>query len=360
MLAVKPKIAIISTSLSSGGAERFAGLLGLMLENLQYEIHHIIINDGIDFHFNGRLLNLGKCCEKEISIIKKIKKGILLYRYLNENEINIIIDNRTRNNFVREFLAQLIFGKRKKYAVIHSFQLNNYLPNSIFFANILYKNYQKLICVSKVMEQKVIEKYGFKNTQTIYNSIDFSKKNIIIPENLPEKYVLFFGRLEEKVKNLSLLLDAFLTSKIYESGYKLLILGDGPDAGFVKNKINTMGLQEMVQVIPFTVNPFGYVKGAKFTILTSKYEGFPLSIIESLALGTPVIAVDCNSGPREIIKDEYNGLLVENNNSHGLASSMNRMIDDMLLYDFCKKNAAKSIEHLSLKIISKQWESILY
>ena len=74
MLAVKPKIAIISTSLSSGGAERFAGLLGLMLEDLQYEIHHIIINDGIDFHFSGRLLNLGKCCKYEFSIIKKIKK----------------------------------------------------------------------------------------------------------------------------------------------------------------------------------------------------------------------------------------------------------------------------------------------
>jgi glycosyltransferase involved in cell wall biosynthesis len=55
------------------------------------------------------------------------------------------------------------------------------------------------------------------------------------------------------------------------------------------------------------------VQNARFTVLTSHYEGFPMSMVESLALGTPVF-VDCNSGPREIVIDEYNGLLVENYN----------------------------------------------
>jgi glycosyltransferase involved in cell wall biosynthesis len=56
------------------------------------------------------------------------------------------------------------------------------------------------------------------------------------------------------------------------------------------------------------------VQNARFTVLTSHYEGFPMSMVESLALGTPVVTVDCNSGPREIVIDEYNGLLVENYN----------------------------------------------
>jgi glycosyltransferase involved in cell wall biosynthesis len=51
-----------------------------------------------------------------------------------------------------------------------------------------------------------------------------------------------------------------------------------------------------------------------------------MSIVESLALGTPVVAVDCNSGPREIVIDEYNGLLVENYNVKNLAAAFNRMI----------------------------------
>ena len=359
MSLVKPKIAIISTSLSAGGAERFAGSLGIMLEELNFEIHHIAINDGVDFHFNGKLLNLGKRCDQNISVVKKIKKGILIYQYLKENEINTIIDNRSRNNFVRELIAQWIFGKRKKFAIIHSFQIHSYLPKSIFLAKILYKNTQKLICVSSDIEQKVIKKYGFENTQTIYNSITIPNKDFETPENLPEKFILFFGRLNEKVKNISFLLDAFLTSKIFESGYKLIILGSGPDADFVKNKINALGLDENVLMIPYANNPFGYVKLAKFTLLTSNYEGFPMSIIESLALGTPVVAVDCNSGPREIIQNRQNGLLVENYNVQALANAIKTLAVDDELYQICKNNAVKSVQHLTKENIAKQWLKIL-
>jgi glycosyltransferase involved in cell wall biosynthesis len=66
-----------------------------------------------------------------------------------------------------------------------------------------------------------------------------------------------------------------------------------------------------------------------------------MSIVESLALGTPVVAVDCNSGPREIVIDEYNGLLVENYNVKNLAAAFNRMIVDRELYNICKKMQPK-------------------
>jgi glycosyltransferase involved in cell wall biosynthesis len=56
--------------------------------------------------------------------------------------------------------------------------------------------------------------------------------------------------------------------------------------------------------LPFNSNPFDIVQNARFTVLTSHYEGFPMSMVESLALGTPVVTVDCNSGPREIVIDE--------------------------------------------------------
>lgn len=359
MSTTKTKIAIISHSLGGGGAERFGGVLSSILNDLGYEIHNIIINNQVDYKHSGALLNLGKICEKETFWNRKIKKGILLNRYLQEHAINIIIDNRSRNRLVRDFLANWIYGKRKIFYIIHSYHLKNYLPDSVFLAKLLYDNASKLICVSRAIETEVQEKYNFSNTITIYNPVNLAQPQSEEILEVPKKYILFYGRLEEKVKNFSLMLEAFSISKIYEKGYKLLIMGNGPDADFIQKTIEKFYLQDAVKSIPFQKNPFEYVKKARFTVLTSHYEGFPMSIVESLAFGTPVVAVDCKSGPAEIIIHEQNGLLVENYDSYALAKAMQRLVEDDNLYHICKENTSKSVEHLSLEKISKQWQQIL-
>lgn len=359
MINNKNKIAIISTSLGNGGAERFAALLSLMLERQDFEVHNIIINDEVDFEYSGKFLNLGKLDKVYSFLPRKVAKGVLLNRYLNKNNITVVIDNRTRNNFIRDFISKWIFGKRKKLYVVHSYNLDNYFPKSILLAKTLYQDAEKLICVSHSIEEKVKQKFGFKNTITIHNPFDFSTiKQVDVSSNF-ENYILFFGRLDNKSKNFDLMLDAFSISGIFNKGYHLKILGNGPDFEFIQNKIKMLKLDNFVKIVPFTKEPFEFVKNAKYTILTSRYEGFPMSIVESLAYGTPVIAVDCNSGPSEIIVHERNGLLIENNNPQVFANAMNLMIDDFVLYEFCKNNASKSVEHLSLSTISKQWKSIL-
>ncbi len=68
--------------------------------------------------------------------------------------------------------------------------------------------------------------------------------------------------------------------------------------------------------------PFPFVKQALFTVLSSNYEGFPMSIIESLACGTPLVSVDCPSGPSEIIEHNVNGLLIEKDTLYGLSETI--------------------------------------
>lgn len=359
MKHTKNKIAIISFSLSGGGAERFSGLLSCILNDLGYEVHNIVINEEVDYDYCGALYNLGTISKNSSFWSRKIKKGFLLNKYLNTHAIDIIIDNRSRNLVLRELLAKWIFSKRKVFYVIHNYNLKGYLPSSIFLAKMIYKQAEKLICVSRTIEDKVKEKYGFKNTITLYNPIDLSKIKREDSKEILGQYVLFFGRIEEKSKNFSLMLEAFSVSKISEKGFQLVIMGDGVDAAFVESKIQQMNLSNSVKRIPYQKNPFEYVKNAKFTLLTSHYEGFPMSIIESLAIGTPVIAVDCNSGPAEVISNEFNGLLVKNYNPNALAIAMNRLVEDKDLYQICKDNAPKSIEHLSIENISKQWNQIL-
>lgn len=354
----KQKVAIVSNSLEKGGAERFAAVLTFMLENSGFEVHSIIVNDAVDYSFTGHLFNLEKESSSSFSFYRKIKKGILLRRYLIKNNIEIVIDSRSRNVLLRELITRFIYRNSKIYYIVHSYNFKNYFPASKFWTRMIYQNVEALICVSKAIEEKVNQLFDLKNTTTIYNPY-FVANEELLKVSETHKVILYFGRFDEKVKNFSLLLEAFSQSEIFLKGYKLHLMGDGKDLNFIQQKIKIFNLDNYVQILPFKQDPFVEVKEAKFTILTSNYEGFPMSIVESLALGTPVISVDCNSGPREIIQNEFNGLLVENHNSKNLTEAINRFADDDKLYDFCKKNAAESVKHLSLKNISEQWKNLL-
>jgi glycosyltransferase involved in cell wall biosynthesis len=353
------KIAIVSASLGVGGAERFAGLLSFMLHDLGYEVHHIIILDHVDYDFEGTLVNLGKLFANEKGLFRAIKKGKYIAKYLAENDIQLVIDNRTRPTIARELFTKWIYGNRKIYYFFHSSNLEMYLTNSVFWAKYIFGNAAKLVCVSHDIKEKLKNNYQITNTKTIYNPIVFPATILEKPAAIPENYILFFGRLEEEIKNFSLLLNAFSKSKVYENDIKLLIIGNGSSQDFILAKVIELQLENHIQILPFQKNILPYIQHAKCTILTSHFEGFPMSIIESLAAGTPVISVDCETGPKEIIQNRYNGILVPNNEEEALSQAIIDLISDEKLYQNCKKNAQKSVEHLSLKTIALQWKQLL-
>ena len=93
--------------------------------------------------------------------------------------------------------------------------------------------------------------------------------------------------------------------------------------------------------------------------MTSQLEGFPMVLIESLACGTPVDSYDCPTGPREIIPHEKNGLLVKVNDKQKMTNAMNRMVEDIGLYNKLNANAKNSVAHLSMDKIAAEWQSLI-
>ncbi len=121
-----------------------------------------------------------------------------------------------------------------------------------------------------------------------------------------------------------------------------------------------LNLQDLVHFEGFKENPFPYFKNALFTVLCSKFEGSPYVLLESLACGTPVIALDCPTGPREIIIHEKNGLLLPENDFKALKTAINRFVKDDNLRNACAANAQQSIADHNQQKVGEAWEKLLH
>jgi len=355
------KICIVVSSLGQGGVERSSATLSKMLHDLGYEVYVVSVLNQIDFDYAGKLLNLGIYKEEMDSLIGRYHRFMMFKKFIINQKFDLIIDSRTKPNPLKEFfIHRFLYKNQNLVHIVHSSKLNTYLPESKWVFNLVYKSVKTFVCVSAEITNQIQKQYDVSRINTIYNTVNLleNEKKSELDIEMDFEYILYYGRLEDKVKNISLLIDAYKISKLRSKGLKLLILGNGSDKSKLVKKVESFALQDSIIFLPFVKNPFGYVKKAKFTVLTSRYEGLPMAVIESLSLGIPVISVDCQ-GSIEIIRHGFNGLMVENFNSEALAKAMNSFIFDKKLYRSCKSNTKKSIERFSHENISADWKAFI-
>ncbi len=132
--------------------------------------------------------------------------------------------------------------------------------------------------------------------------------------------ILGVGRLTEQ-KDFPTLIRAFdiLRKRIPA---RLVILGDGEERPALENLIRSAGLQDMVDLFGFELNPFAFMKKTSVFVLSSKWEGLPGVLIQALACDCPVVSTDCLSGPSEILKHGQYGHLVPVGDAEAIASAI--------------------------------------
>ena len=150
-----------------------------------------------------------------------------------------------------------------------------------------------------------------------FTTINISNKQSSLDSNV----VLAVGRLED-VKGFDLLIKSWKKISKTNPDYRLRIVGGGKLNKMLQDLINNMELNKFIEIVPPTKTiEDEYLKSSLF-VLSSRFEPFGLVLIEAKSYGLPIISFDCPFGPREIVNDGYDGILVPNGDINKMADSI--------------------------------------
>jgi glycosyltransferase involved in cell wall biosynthesis len=147
--------------------------------------------------------------------------------------------------------------------------------------------------------------------------------------------VLGVGRLTLQ-KDFSTLIRAFAALRQHVDA-RLLILGEGEDREGLEQLVRDLNLEAHVRMPGYVANPYPYVNRSAVFVLSSGWEGLPTSLIEALALGTPVVSTDCPGGSREILADGEFGELVPVGDVEGMARAIRAALEHPLESDLLRQ-----------------------
>lgn len=342
---------------NTGGTERVGSLVANGLSEAGYEIvlASMSCGDKPFFPLNKEIKvtslfnSPGRTLYRTPSLIYKIRK------LLKDEKIDILIVVETMSVL---FTLPAVIGLPVKHICWEHFNFNSDLGKK---GRRLARQLAARYCDSVVTLTERDKEYWLQGTQhknqitAIPNPCPFSVQDNIYPQQ--SKVVLAVGRLA-KQKGFDYLLQAWLKVIKYAPDWQLKIVGEGEERASLSQFITDNNLADSVELVGNTDNVQKYYEQAAIFCLSSRFEGFPMVLLETLSFGLPVVSFDCDTGPAEIL-DGTGSILVKPYDTDLLADGLNELIADIDLREsisIASKDKAK--QYQSEKII-ETWVELL-
>lgn len=344
-------IAMLIPDFSMGGAEKMVAQLSSKIDKTSFEVHIIVLRKKLN------------------NSIEELIEDKVHVHYLNKNygfNFNTLIScykllKRIKPNLIHTHIQSFVYCV--PYLLLHNIKMLHTVHNvpekeAKGFRRFLLKTLIKLkkaipVGISDTITDQIRNLYSTSNVETVYNPVD---ESIFYPKlNVKDDKIIHFisiGRLVEQ-KNYKLLVETFQELLCEINFADLTVLGDGNLKDELldliedknRNKIHFLGNKS---------NVADYLRKSDVFILTSIYEGLPMTILEAISVGLPIICTDVG-GNKDIVTN--NGILVDSNCKNDLILAMKKILDDNLRSELAN-NSLNNVKKYYLSNISLLYEDL--
>ncbi|ADE13879.1 glycosyl transferase group 1 [Nitrosococcus halophilus Nc 4] len=315
------RLALFLPSLHGGGAER------VMLTLAEGFAERGLLVDLVLASAEGPYLNRVPEAVHVVNLgVSRVIKSLPgLVRYLRREQPQALLSALDHANLIALVAKRLAASKASCVVSVHSTLSVEQRHTKVWRARFIpwlitrwYPGAKKVVTVSQGVAEDLIQTTGLapEKIQVIYNPVVIPDLLAQAQAPIPHPWlgadqppvILGIGRLTAQ-KDFPTLIRAF--ARVREQRLaRLIILGEGEERPKLEALIRTLNLQQDVALPGFVHNPYAYMGRAAVFVLSSAWEGFGNVLVEAMAVGTPVVATDCPSGPAEILHDRTYGPLV--------------------------------------------------
>lgn len=359
------RLTLVIYSLHSGGAERVMSIAVNYWVSQGWQVTLLTFVDETDIPFykldsriNYIALGIAKMSSNPIVAITNNWQSIQILRKAIVNSNPELIISFLDNTNVKTLLAKLGLNIP---VIVSERNDPNHSPKSKIWRVLRSVSYQFADAI--VVQTNRAFNYFRPQLQSkiviIPNPVILPAANCnSSPKSSTQASIIAMGRLESQ-KGFDLLLEAFAQLKDIYSNWTLTILGEGTKRSQLENLREKLGLNNRVYFPGRVKNSAQWLKQADIFVMSSRFEGFPNALCEAMACGLPVISTDCPNGPREIIRDGIDGILVANESISELKEAIKSLMVDQSKRETLGKRALEITTRFSLSAVMNQWEKII-
>lgn len=358
------KITLVISTLSSGGAERVMSIIANYWAERGHEITLITIDsENSDFYSLDKRIHRIALGLKEDSptkwsaIAKNAKRLKRLREEIKRTKPDVVISFIDRLNVLTLIATR---GLSVPIVVSEHIDPRQLPPLGVWkpLRRLSYLWASSVVVLTAELKEVVSQFVSPKKIYVVPNPaiIDTSEPNTVMSLKVPSPYIVAMGRLN-KQKGFDLLLNAFSLCK--NKNLSLVILGEGSERDNLETMIEKMGIKDRVLLPGRVLQPKDILSKAEIFVLSSRFEGFPMALVEAMSCGLPVISFNCPTGPSDIIRDGVDGLLLPAGNVEALAKAIDSLSTNENEKQRLASRAIEVTDRFSLESVMKKWEEIL-